>query len=675
MSASPSVSERVRQLREELEEHNYRYYVLDAPIVSDAEYDRLLRELQSLEAEHPELASPESPTQRVGAAPRSEFGEVRHSVPMLSLDNAFDDEELAAFDERVRRLLEVGQVVYLAEPKLDGTSVSLRYEAGTLASAGTRGDGRTGEEITQNARTIRTVPLRLHGTGWPEVLEVRGEVVIRTADFERLNNERLANGENVFPNPRNAAAGSLRQLDPKITARRPLTYFPWGLGESSAPVAGSQSELLARLREWGFLVNDELRQVRGVQGCLEYYRDVGTRRTELPYEIDGVVYKVDDFAAREQLGFTARAPRWAIAHKFPAHEETTVVEDILASVGRTGVITPVACLKPVAVGGVIVSRATLHNQDEVERKDVRVGDTVIVRRAGDVIPEVVGVIPEKRPADTAPWQMPTACPVCGSEVLRLENEAAHRCMGGLYCAAQRMGAILHFASRHALDIDGLGEKLVQQLVDRELVRTVADLYSLTREQLVALERMGEKSADNLLAAFDRSRNTTLPRFLYALGISQVGEVTAAQLAAHFGDLAPLMAADEEALQQVPDVGPVVARSIAHFFQQTHNREVIDALIAAGLHWPAVEVVRGDTPLSGRTYVITGTLESMSRDEAKKALQALGAKVSGSVSKKTTAVVVGADPGSKYDKARDLGVEILDEVALLNLIGREPASGE
>ena len=675
MSASPSVSERVRQLREELEEHNYRYYVLDAPIVSDAEYDRLLRELQSLEAEHPELASPESPTQRVGAAPRSEFGEVRHSVPMLSLDNAFDDEELAAFDERVRRLLEAGEVVYLAEPKLDGTSVSLRYQEGTLVSAGTRGDGRTGEEITQNARTIRTVPLRLHGSGWPEVLEVRGEVVIRTADFERLNNERLANGENVFANPRNAAAGSLRQLDPKITARRPLTFFPWGLGESSAPVAGSQSELLARLREWGFLVNDELRQVRGVQGCLEYYRDVGTRRTELPYEIDGVVYKVDDFAAREQLGFTARAPRWAIAHKFPAHEETTVVEDILASVGRTGVITPVACLKPVAVGGVIVSRATLHNQDEVERKDVRVGDTVIVRRAGDVIPEVVGVIPEKRPADTTPWQMPTACPVCGSEVLRLENEAAHRCMGGLYCAAQRMGAILHFASRHALDIDGLGDKLVQQLVDRELVSTVADLYSLTREQLVALERMGEKSADNLLAAFDLSRNTTLPRFLYALGISQVGEVTAAQLAAHFGDLAPLMSADEEALQQVPDVGPVVARSIAHFFQQTHNREVIDALIAAGLHWPAVEVVRGDTPLSGRTYVITGTLESMSRDEAKKALQALGAKVSGSVSKKTTAVVVGADPGSKYDKARDLGVEILDEAALLNLIGRGSAAGE
>jgi DNA ligase (NAD+) len=435
-------------------------------------------------------------------------------------------------------------------------------------------------------------------------------------------------------------------------------------------VAESQWELLERLRGWGFLVSAELRRVEGAEGCLAYYRELGGRRAALPYEIDGVVYKVDDFAARERLGFTSRAPRWAVAHKFPAHEETTRVLGIEASVGRTGVITPVANLEPVQVGGVTVSRATLHNQDEVERKDVREGDTVIVRRAGDVIPEVVGVVKEKRPKGTTPWLMPDACPVCGAEVLRLENEAAHRCMGGLFCAAQRTGAILHFASRHALDIDGLGEKLVAQLVERELVQTVADLFSLAREQLIGLDRMGEKSADNLLAALDRSRDTTLPRFLYALGISQVGEVTAAQLAAHYGELAPLMAADEESLQAVPDVGPVVAQSICHFFRQPHNREVIERLIDAGVHWPRVEVTRAETPLKGNTYVITGTLESMSRDEARQALQALGAKVSGSVSKKTSAVVVGTDPGSKYDKARDLGVEILDEAAFLRLVGKD-----
>jgi DNA ligase (NAD+) len=549
-------------------------------------------------------------------------------------------------------------VTYLAEPKLDGASVSLRYEEGMLVSAGTRGDGTTGEAITENVRTIRTVPLRLQGEGWPAVVEVRGEVVIRSADFERLNAERLDRGESVFANPRNAAAGSLRQLDSKVTAGRPLTFFPWGLGECSGAVAESQWELLERLRGWGFLVSAELRRVEGAEGCLAYYRELGGRRAALPYEIDGVVYKVDDFAARERLGFTSRAPRWAVAHKFPAHEETTRVLGIEASVGRTGVITPVANLEPVQVGGVTVSRATLHNQDEVERKDVREGDTVIVRRAGDVIPEVVGVVKEKRPKGTTPWLMPDACPVCGAEVLRLENEAAHRCMGGLFCAAQRTGAILHFASRHALDIDGLGEKLV------------ADLFSLAREQLIGLDRMGEKSADNLLAALDRSRDTTLPRFLYALGISQVGEVTAAQLAAHYGELAPLMAADEESLQAVPDVGPVVAQSICHFFRQPHNREVIERLIDAGVHWPRVEVTRAETPLKGNTYVITGTLESMSRDEARQALQALGAKVSGSVSKKTSAVVVGTDPGSKYDKARDLGVEILDEAAFLRLVGKD-----
>lgn len=670
MSAPKTAAERARELARELDYHNYRYYVLDQPVISDAEYDRLLRELQQLEEQYPELAGPDSPTRRVGAPPRKEFGEVRHSVPMLSLDNAFDEEELTAFDRRVRERLGVETVTYLAEPKLDGASVSLRYEGGTLVSAGTRGDGTTGEAITENVRTIRTVPLRLQGEGWPAVVEVRGEVVIRSADFERLNAERLDRGESVFANPRNAAAGSLRQLDSKVTAGRPLTFFPWGLGECSGTVADSQWALLERLRAWGFLVNAELRRVEGAEGCLAYYRELGGHRSELPYEIDGVVYKVDDFAARERLGFTSRAPRWAVAHKFPAHEETTTVKWIEASVGRTGVITPVANLEPVQVGGVTVSRATLHNQDEVERKDVRVGDTVIVRRAGDVIPEVVGVVKEKRPGGTEAWQMPATCPVCGSEVLRLENEAAHRCMGGLYCAAQRTGAILHFASRHALDIDGLGEKLVAQLVERELVQTVADLYALTREQLMGLERMGEKSADNLVGALERSRDTTLPRFLYALGISQVGEVTAAQLAAHFGELAPLMEADEEALQSVPDVGPVVAQSISHFFSQPHNREVIDRLVGAGVHWPPVEVTRAETPLEGNTYVITGTLESMTRDEARQALQALGAKVSGSVSKKTTAVVVGADPGSKYDKARDLGVEILDEAAFLRLVGKD-----
>ncbi len=670
MSAPKTAAERARELARELDYHNYRYYVLDQPVISDAEYDRLLRELQQLEERYPELAGPDSPTRRVGAPPRKEFGEVRHSVPMLSLDNAFDEEELAAFDRRVRERLGVGTVTYLAEPKLDGASVSLRYEEGTLVSAGTRGDGTTGEAITENVRTIRTVPLRLQGEGWPAVVEVRGEVVIRSADFERLNAERLDRGESVFANPRNAAAGSLRQLDSKVTAGRPLTFFPWGLGECSGAVADSQWALLERLRAWGFLVSAELRRVEGAEGCLAYYRELGGRRAALPYEIDGVVYKVDDFAARERLGYTSRAPRWAVAHKFPAHEETTRVLGIEASVGRTGVITPVANLEPVQVGGVTVSRATLHNQDEVERKDVREGDTVIVRRAGDVIPEVVGVVREKRPAGTKPWVMPDACPVCGSEVLRLENEAAHRCIGGLFCAAQRTGAILHFASRHALDIDGLGEKLVTQLVERELVQTVADLFSLTREQLIGLDRMGEKSADNLLASLGRSRDTTLPRFLYALGISQVGEVTAAQLAAHYGELAPLMEADEESLQAVPDVGPVVAQSTCHFFRQPHNREVIERLVEAGVHWPPVEVTRAETPLKGNTYVITGTLESMSRDEARQALQALGAKVSGSVSKKTTAVVVGADPGSKYDKARELGIEILDEAALLRLVGKD-----
>lgn len=667
MSVPQQVRARAEQLREEIEYHNYRYYVLDDPVISDAEYDRLLRELQDLEEKYPELVAPDSPTQRVGGKPRAGFGEVHHDLPMLSLDNAFTEGEVLEFDRRVRERLGVDQVEYVAEPKLDGLSVSLRYENGILVGAGTRGDGTTGEDVTANIRTVKTVPLRLQGQGWPAVLEVRGEVVIRVKDFERLNEERLANGEPVFANPRNAAAGSLRQLDPRITARRPLTFFPWGLGNTSGEVGRRHSDIMARLREWGFRPNEDVHLEVGIQACLEFYRRMSERRAQLDYEIDGIVYKVNDLAARERLGFTARAPRWAIAHKFPAQEETTVVEDIIPSVGRTGVITPVAVLRPVRVGGVIVGRATLHNQDELSRKDVRIGDTVIIRRAGDVIPEVVGVIPDKRPAGTQPWQMPKNCPICDSEVVRLENEAAHRCIGGLYCPAQRMGAILHFASRHAMDINGLGEKLVRQLVDTGLVKTVRDLYRLDQKTLAGLDRMGEKSAENLVNAIQKSKNTTLPRFLYALGISQVGEVTAKQLARHFGDLEPIMEASEEELMQVQDVGPVVAKSIHHFFQQPHNREVIDGLIEAGIRWPKETAISAARPLAGKTFVLTGTLETMTREEAKARIEAAGGRVSGSVSSKTDYVVVGAEAGSKLAKAQALGITLLDEQAFLRLL--------
>ncbi len=669
ISDTHPLKNRVTQLRDEINHHNYRYYVLDAPIISDAEYDRLLRELQRLEAEHPELITPDSPTQRVGAKPLESLGEVRHSVPMTSLDNAFDAAEVRDWDRRVRQGLETSDAVYYtAEPKFDGASLSLRYENGLLVRAGTRGDGTKGEDVTANARTIKSVPLCLLGKGWPAVLEVRGEVVIPKRDFERLNEERLARGENIFANPRNAAAGSLRQLDPRITAGRPLSFFPWGLGEVSEQPALRYSQIVQRLKEWGFPVTEFFRPIHDIEGCLAYYQEITARRNDLPFEVDGVVYKVDDLAARDALGFTARAPRWGIAHKFPAQEETTVVEDILASVGRTGVITPVAMLRPVEVGGVTVSRATLHNEDELRRKDIHIGDTVIVRRAGDVIPEVVGVITEKRPESVRAWHMPKTCPMCGSEVVRLENESAHHCIGGLYCPAQRMGAIFHFASRHAMDIDGLGDKLIAQLVEKGQVKTVADLYHLTKEALVALERMGDKSADNLLAAIEKSKRTTLPRFLYALGISQVGEVTAKQLARYFGDIEQLINAPIDNLQAVPDVGPVVAASIHHFFAQPHNREVIDALREVGVDWPQEEISRAYTPLSGKTFVLTGTLDSMSRDEAKARIEALGGKVSGSVSRKTSYVVVGAEAGSKADKARELGVTMLAEQEFLALLG-------
>ena len=658
---------RAADLRQQLNYHNHRYYTLDDPVISDAEYDRMLQELQKLEEANPELLTPDSPTQRVGSKPLKAFSQVTHSISMLSLGNAFDNEDVEDFEKRIRERLDIEDVVYAVEPKLDGLSLSLRYEQGVLVQGATRGDGSVGEDITANAKTINTVPLHLQGEGWPDILEVRGEVVITNDAFERLNEERLAEGEKIFANPRNAAAGSVRQLDSHITAKRPLSFFPWGLGEVSTPIADTQSEQMEKLIAWGFTANPEAKKLRGSKELLAYYEDIAQRRANLPFEIDGVVYKVDDLDAQEQLGFTARAPRWAIAHKFPATEETTVLEGIEASVGRTGVITPVAKLKSVVVGGVVVSNATLHNEDEIKRIDVRIGDTVIIKRAGDVIPKVVGVIKDKRPANAAVWHMPLTCPVCDSEVQRLEEQAAHRCIGGLYCPAQRKAAISHFASRGAMDIDGLGEKIVDQLVEENLVETVADLYQLPRDALINLERMGEKSADNLLTAIEKSKSTTLPKFLFALGIGQVGEVTAKQLAKHFGDMQPLMDSSEEDLQAIPDVGPIVAQSISHFFQQQHNLEVISKLIEQRIHWPKIEQSSEPQSLQGQTFVLTGTLAEMTRGEAKARIEALGGKVSGSVSKKTHYVVVGEDPGSKATKAKDLGVTILDETELLTML--------
>jgi DNA ligase (NAD+) len=670
MSATEQARKRAESLRREIDEHNYRYYVLDNPLVSDAEYDRLLRALQSIEEQFPKLITPDSPTQRVGAAPLAEFGEIKHTVPMTSMGNAFDEEEVHEWDRRVHKGLGVeAGVMYTAEPKFDGASVNIRYERGSLAHAGTRGDGTTGEDVTQNIKTIKNIPLRLRGTSWPKVLEVRGEVVIRKQDFERFNRQRLEQGEHVFANPRNAAAGSLRQLDPKLTAARPLTFFPWGLGEVEGSIANSYYDVMQTLKEWGFPISEFLKRLEDVDACLKYYQDILKRREELPFEIDGVVYKVDDLNARERLGFTARAPRWALAHKLPAHEETTVVEDIIASVGRTGVITPVAKLKPVQVSGATVSNATLHNQDEVERKDVRVGDTVIVRRAGDVIPEVVGVIQEKRPPKTHRWHMPKKCPQCGSVVIREEEEAAHRCMGGLICPAQRMGAVLHFASRKAMDIEGLGDKLVQQLVEKKMIETVADIYKLKQDELAALERMAEKSAENLIDGIEKSKSTLLGRFLYALGIPQVGETTAQQLAEHFGTLDNLMTADLETIDDVPNVGLNMATDIHAFFHEKHNRDVIKALQKAGVRWPAVERPKAGK-YSGKSFVLTGSLESMSRDEAKRRLRELGAKVVDSVSKKTDYVVVGVDPGTKAEKAKKLDITILGEKEFLNLISKK-----
>ncbi len=674
MTITPELRQQLEQLRQQINYHNYRYYVLDDPQISDAEYDRLLRQLQELEQRYPQLISADSPSQRVGAAPLAEFAKVRHEVPMLSLGNAFAEEEVRQFDKRVRERLEQPRVQYSVEPKLDGLAVSLLYVDGSLQRAATRGDGSTGEDITQNIRTLETVPLRLLGAQPPRRLEVRGEVIMTRAGFERLNREQLQRGEKAFANPRNAAAGSLRQLDPRITAQRPLEIYCYGVGLLEGAAAPSRhSEMLQQLRAWGLRVYPGTRVAADIDDCLREYAAMAARRHQLPFDIDGLVYKVDDLNWQRELGYVSRAPRWAVAHKFPAQEETTTLLAIDLQVGRTGAITPVARLAPVQVGGVTVTNATLHNQDEIERKDVRVGDTVIVRRAGDVIPEVVAVVVDKRPADSRPFVMPGLCPVCGSDIVRLEGEVVARCSGGLYCSAQRKNAIRHFAMRTAMDIDGLGEKLIEQLVDSGRVQDAADLYSLRAEELAALERMGEKSAANLLAALERSRETTLARFLFALGIKDVGEATAQALAEHFRHLAAIADADTEALQQVVDIGPVVAASIHAFFSQAHNRQVIARLLDAGIHWPVPQGrPQGDLPLQGKTVVLTGTLPEMTRDRAKQLLQELGAKVSGSVSKKTDFVLAGSDAGSKLDKAGELGIKVMEQeefLALLRTLGK------
>lgn len=674
MASKKTIASTIETLRQTIREHNYQYYVLDEPSIPDAEYDRLLRQLQALEDDHPELITPDSPTQRVGGEALTGFKQVRHAVPMLSLGNAFEEQELSDFDRRIHERLEIepnDAVEYAAEPKLDGVAMSVVYRNGSLVQAATRGDGTTGEDITHNARTIEAVPLKLLGAGYPTVLEVRGEVYMPKAGFAAYNEAALAKGEKPFVNPRNAAAGSLRQLDPRLTAGRPLGFFAYSAGQiEGGSLPATHAEFLQQLRSWGLPVCGENALVLGVKGCMEYYRQVGARRDELPFEIDGVVYKVNNYQQQRQLGFVSRAPRWAIAHKFPAQEELTTVKQIEVQVGRTGALTPVARLEPVFVGGVTVTNATLHNEDEIRRKDVRTGDTVIVRRAGDVIPEIVAVVSERRRNGAQPFEMPNRCPECGSEVVRTEGESVARCSGGLVCPAQRKEAIRHFASRRALDIDGLGDKLIEQLVEGEHIKTVADLFGLDIDTLVGLDRVGKKSAQNLLDAVERSKHTELSRLLYAIGIREVGETTAAALAAHFGKLEAIATADQEALELVPDVGPIVARHIVEFFAEPHNRSVIAELRLLGLTWPESEPVSvGEQgSLSGNTYVLTGTLNSMTRDEAKKALLGLGAKVTGSVSRKTTALIAGANAGSKLTKAESLGVAIFDEAdleALLN----------
>jgi len=657
------------ELRSALDEHNYRYYVLDDPGIPDAEYDRLFRELQKLESEYPELASDDSPTRRVGSSADTSFEEVVHRLPMLSLDNAFNEDELRDFDRRVRERLNSDQdIEYVCEPKLDGLAVSLTYEQGSLTRAATRGDGYAGENITANIRTIPSVPLRLRGNDFPDMVEVRGEVYMPRAGFDALNRRLADQGEKTFVNPRNAAAGSLRQKKSTVTARRPLEMCAYSVAvadESLLP--DTQWESLQQVRRWGFRINPEMRKAIGARECLEAYEELMQKRDALPYEIDGIVFKVNRLDYQAALGFVSRAPRWAIAHKFPAQEELTVVEDVEFQVGRTGAVTPVARLKPVFVGGVTVSNATLHNMDEIRRLDVHIGDTVFVRRAGDVIPKVVKVVKEKRPATAKAVELPRHCPVCGSDVIQIDGEAVARCSGGLFCPAQRKEAIRHYASRKALDIEGLGDKWIDILVDQGMVETVADIYHLTTRDLTRLERMGEKSANNLVAAIDRSRHPVLWRFIYALGIREVGEATAKSLASHFGTLEAVAEADEESLKEVQDVGPIVAGHIRSFFDQSHNREILDALREAGVKWQQEEIVVGAKPLQGQTWVLTGTLSELTRDEAKEKLERLGAKVAGSVSRKTACVVAGEAAGSKLAKAEQLGLQVLDEQALLKML--------
>lgn len=665
-----SVTHQIEQLRTQLREHNYKYYVLDEPSIPDVEYDRLFHQLKQLETDHPDLITPDSPTQRVGDKPLDAFQQVQHRIPMLSLDNVFSEEELIAFDRRLReRLNQEEDIDYVCEPKLDGLAVSLLYEGGVLVQAATRGDGQTGEDITQNIRTIDSIPLRLRGADYPQTLEVRGEVFMPKAGFEAINKKALENGEKIFANPRNAAAGSLRQLDPGITAQRPLDIYCYSVGYvEGGQLADSHYGNLMLLKQWGMRVNPEIEPVTGAAALQRYHDRILAKREALNYEIDGIVYKVNDLRLQRELGFVSRAPRWATAHKFPAQEEMTTLLDVEFQVGRTGAITPVARLEPVFVGGVTVSNATLHNMDEVARMDVRKGDTVIVHRAGDVIPKVVKVVIERRPDKTKAVVLPSHCPVCGSDIIKPEGEAVARCSGGLFCQAQVKEAIKHFASRKAMDVDGLGDKLVEQMVDQGLIAHVSDLFKLKSEQVAAMERMGEKSAGNLIAALEKSKATTLPRFLFGLGIREVGETTALNLANYFGNLDAIKQADADALQQVPDVGPIVADHVATFFQQPHNLEVIEALIAAGVHWQEQEAIDRDAlPLAGKTYVITGTLNHMTRDEAKQYLLDLGAKVSGSVSKKSDAVIAGEKAGSKLTKAESLGVPVLDEVAFIDLL--------
>ena len=698
MTQQTAAARQAATLRGAIDDANYRYYVLDDPSIPDAEYDRLMRELDALEAAYPELVTPDSPTRRVGAKPASGFAEVRHAIPMLSLSNAFTDteapdgtdpdHEVRDFVRRVEQGLGVHEPEFAVEPKLDGLAISLRYEDGVFVQGATRGDGATGEDVTTNLRTVKAIPLKLRGEKWPAVLEVRGEVFMPKAGFDAYNARMLREGGRPLANPRNGAAGSLRQLDPHVTASRPLAFYAYGVNlppDPDAVIADRHSAAMAKLREWGFPTSPQNEIACGADGCLAYFRKVGAARNGLPYGIDGVVYKVDRYDQQRELGFVARAPRWAIAHKFPAEEQSTVVEGIDIQIGRTGAATPVARLKPVQVAGVTVTNATLHNADQVARLDVRIGDSVIVRRAGDVIPEVVRVIPERRPAHTRPWKMPSRCRICGSAIEREEGEAAARCTGGLVCAAQRREAIRHFASRRAMDIDGLGERYIEGLIAFNYLHSIADLYKLTLDDFVAMKRRAEERdgivpetvkagkiatrwAENLIESIEASKFTTLERFLYSLGIPEVGEATAKTLARHFGSLDTLMHANETELIEVNDVGPIMAGHIAAFFAEPRNRDAIAALRKAGVHWKESASQRKAVgPLAGQTVVLTGSLSSLTRDDAKDKLEALGAKVAGSVSKKTAFVVAGEAAGSKLEKAEALGVEVWDEAKLLDFL--------